>query len=238
MRSSTLFSMGLLALSVSLGVAGCGDDDDDDNTGAAGKGGGGSSSTAGKGGASGSSSTAGKGGSNSTAGKGGTNGASGEDGGGGEPATAGGGPVGGESAGGNGAGGAAAGADSGGQTGEGGGAGQTAEADVGVNGADVMTDGEGFSLYIRDTDTAGDTPVSSCSGGCLATWPVFYVDAPNVPAELDASDFDSFERADAAMQSTYKGWPLYRFAADTQPGQTNGAAIDTWHVVKIPFVAP
>lgn len=237
MRSSTLFSMGLLALSVSIGVAGCGDDDDDGNNTTAGSAGkGGNTSTAGKGGSGGSSNTtAGKGGSNTTAGKGGTDGGGGE-GGGTEPATGGNGPIGGETSGGTG--GAAAGADTGGQTGEGGGGGETqAAADVQVNDADVLTNAAGFSLYVFDDDTASmDAPVSACSGGCLGAWPVFLAENPTVSAELDAADFRTFTRGDAAKQTTYKGHPLYRFTGDALPGATNGdGSGGKWHVVKIPF---
>jgi predicted lipoprotein with Yx(FWY)xxD motif len=228
MRSSTLFSMGLLALSVSMGVVGCGDDDDDDTTSSAGKGG--TTSTAGKGGSSGSNSTAGKGGSNGTAGKGGTNGGGGDDGNAGQ---AGGGaaPVGGESPGGNGAGGAAGG-DTGGQTGEGGGGGETqAAADLNVNDAGFLTDEAGFVLYTRDGDTVSATePDSTCASGCPG-WPAFAAENPTVSAELDASDFLFFDGS-LGEQTAYKGAPLYNFVGDVAPGQTNGNA-GIWHAVKI-----
>ena len=211
MRSSTWFSLGLLAVTVSMGVAGCSDDDDD-----------GGATTAGKGGGS-----AGKGG---TAGGGGTDtGNAGEPGGGSAP-------VGGEPSGGSAAGGAS-GADAGGVTGEGGAAGAAASTDVELHN-NIFTDADGFSLYLREGDTASTTdPVSACAAPCAA-WPVFAVEDPTVPAELDAADFRVFD-GDNGTQATYKGWPLYYFSGDLAPGATNGDGLGgIWHLVKLPFVAP
>jgi predicted lipoprotein with Yx(FWY)xxD motif len=39
-------------------------------------------------------------------------------------------------------------------------------------------------------------------------------------------------RPDGATQATYDGLPLYRFAKDTEPGQTSGDGVKgTWHVI-------
>lgn len=107
--------------------------------------------------------------------------------------------------------------------------------------ADVLTDSAGFSLYIREGDTASTSdPVSGCTTvGCLKQWPLFAVENPSVPAELSADDFGVFERPDGEKQATYQGWPLYYFSGDVAPGDTNGDGLAAiWHAVKIPFVAP
>jgi predicted lipoprotein with Yx(FWY)xxD motif len=223
MKSSTWLSIALASASVGFGLIGCGGDDDDD--------GGGNMSEAG-------SPSAGSGASSN----GGTavNAAGAESEGG--MATA---PIGGEpSAGGTPGmvtGGAPSTVDTGG-TGDGGaspGAGGATATDVQIH-AGVLTDSRGFSLYIREGDTASKTdPVSGCTAGCLTTWPLFAVEDPTVPDELSAADFGAFERPDGETQATYQGWPLYYFGADKAPGNTKGDGVGKiWHVVAIPFVAP
>jgi predicted lipoprotein with Yx(FWY)xxD motif len=68
---------------------------------------------------------------------------------------------------------------------------------------------------------------SNCSGACATNW-------PPVPAKgkltasggAMASDLGSITRSDGSRQLTYKGQPLYYFAGDSGPGQTNGQGID------------
>lgn len=95
----------------------------------------------------------------------------------------------------------------------------------------VLTDAEGNTLYFFTKDASVDN--SACMGGCVDIWPIFHVANLNVGAGLDATDFGSFERADGEQQTTYKGWPLYYFANDNAPGDTNGEGVnDVWFVAK------
>ncbi|HET9156118.1 MAG TPA: hypothetical protein VFN91_05585, partial [Myxococcaceae bacterium] len=94
--------------------------------------------------------------------------------------------------------------------------------------------------FALDVPAAGQqAAVSNCSGSCLAFWPVFNVATPAPAAGLNASDFGQITRADGAMQTTYKGFPLYLFAGDTASGQTNGDNVNAnggpWYVLKQPF---
>ncbi|MCK5440522.1 MAG: hypothetical protein KAJ23_01400 [Maribacter sp.] len=95
----------------------------------------------------------------------------------------------------------------------------------------ILTDAEGASLYFFSLDTK-DT--SACtSAGCLGAWPIFYQEDVIVDEGLDTSDFATIERADGAMQTTYKGWPLYYFAGDNTAGDTNGDKVnDVWFIAK------
>jgi len=95
----------------------------------------------------------------------------------------------------------------------------------------VMTDSAGNTLYFFSRDAA-DT--SACSGGCLAVWPVFYVEDLRLEdTSLHAGDFGTITRADGAKQTTYKGWPLYYYADDNAPGDVNGEAVNNvWYVAK------
>jgi len=94
----------------------------------------------------------------------------------------------------------------------------------------IITDSNGMTLYFFSKDAKG---TSLCTDGCLDNWPVFYEETITVDDGLDAADFGSITRADGSMQTTYKGWPLYYFANDAKPGDTNGdKVLDIWYVAK------
>ena len=95
----------------------------------------------------------------------------------------------------------------------------------------ILTDVDGNTLYYFTKDAEPDA--SACTGGCVTNWPVFYKSSPSIGMGLDAADFGSFQRADGAMQTTYKGWPLYYFVNDANAGDTNGEAKNNvWFVAK------
>jgi predicted lipoprotein with Yx(FWY)xxD motif len=97
-------------------------------------------------------------------------------------------------------------------------------------GGNYLTDNQGRTLYYFDKDTVGN---SACSGACLKLWPPFYSPNVVVPTGLDAADFGSITLADGSMATTYKGYPLYYYASDTQRGDTAGQAFkDVWYVVN------
>jgi predicted lipoprotein with Yx(FWY)xxD motif len=83
---------------------------------------------------------------------------------------------------------------------------------------------------------ANDIPASgasSCYGKCAVAWPVFSADTVRVSSPLDPADFGSITRTDGAKQTTYYGWPLYYYQADTKPGDLNGEnVLKTWFVLK------
>jgi predicted lipoprotein with Yx(FWY)xxD motif len=96
---------------------------------------------------------------------------------------------------------------------------------------DILADASGKSLYFFSLDHKGDT--SACAGGCADAWPAFYTDELTLSEGLSASDFGNITRADGTRQTTYKGWPLYYFANDTEAGQVNGeGANNVWFVAK------
>jgi predicted lipoprotein with Yx(FWY)xxD motif len=103
-----------------------------------------------------------------------------------------------------------------------------------------LTDKEGRTLYFFANDANGQ---SSCTGGCEAIWPAFFVD--NLKQEqladgLPIGGFGTITNASGKKQLTYKGWPLYYFAPSTggvntkeAPGQTGGEGIGgSWFVAK------
>ncbi|HEY6901188.1 MAG TPA: hypothetical protein VI233_11115, partial [Puia sp.] len=97
----------------------------------------------------------------------------------------------------------------------------------------ILTDSNGRSLYFFSND-AGDT--STCYGSCQTAWPVFYVDNPTLADGLKSSDFGTTTRRDNSKQLTYKGWPLYYYFQDAQPGDVKGDPIDRiWYVAKTDY---
>jgi predicted lipoprotein with Yx(FWY)xxD motif len=93
----------------------------------------------------------------------------------------------------------------------------------------VLVDADGMTLYLFENDTAG---VSTCNEGCSDTWPALTADDPTVGEGLDDGLLGTAPRDDGSNQVTYTGHPLYHFANDTAPGDTNGQEIgDVWYVV-------
>lgn len=89
--------------------------------------------------------------------------------------------------------------------------------------APFLTDGEGVTLYMFANDEPG---VSNCGAGCQANWPPFTGEATagegvgGVIATLESG------------QVTYNDQPLYYFAGDAAPGETNGQDVgNVWFVV-------
>lgn len=104
---------------------------------------------------------------------------------------------------------------------------ETGETDLGT----ILTDAEGLTLYMFGADQDGE---STCYDDCAATWPALTVDGEPVAGEdLDSSKLGTTERTDGTLQVTYAGQPLYYFASDAAPGDTNGQGIgDIWFVVS------
>ncbi|OLT09776.1 hypothetical protein BJF78_06100 [Pseudonocardia sp. CNS-139] len=97
----------------------------------------------------------------------------------------------------------------------------------------VVADGQGFTLYRFDQDTARPS-ASTCVAECAATWPPVVVD-PEGALDLqgvEQSDVGMVQRPDGTSQLTIGGWPVYRYAADSAPGQTGGQGVGgTWFAV-------
>jgi len=92
-----------------------------------------------------------------------------------------------------------------------------------------LTDGEGMTLYWFKNDSAG---TSTCSGGCVDNWPVFYRDKVEPAAGLKAEDFGTITRSDGSKQTTFRGYPLYYFVNDQKAGDMNGQGlINKWFTV-------
>jgi predicted lipoprotein with Yx(FWY)xxD motif len=87
-----------------------------------------------------------------------------------------------------------------------------------------LTDGSGHAVYLWVKDGVDK---SACSGACAGAWPPVPV-AGTLTASggAKASDLGTITRSDGTKQVTYDGHPLYYFAGDSGPGQTNGQGSD------------
>lgn len=97
-----------------------------------------------------------------------------------------------------------------------------------------LTDLEGKTLYIFKSDTPNSSE-STCYDSCAGAWPPYIVtETPNAAHDEVTDEIGTITRTDGSMQVTYNGWPLYYFAADTAPGNTNGhGASGVWFVANI-----
>ena len=88
----------------------------------------------------------------------------------------------------------------------------------------------GHTLYVFTQDEPG---VSNCTAGCIASWPPLLVPAGAQPSAGDGvgGELATIVRDGGDRQVTYKGAPLYFWANDAAPGETNGHEVGgVWFV--------
>jgi len=84
----------------------------------------------------------------------------------------------------------------------------------------ILVDGSGRTVYEFANDANG---TSACNDACAANWPPVAAPSP-LPASMSGvtGALGVITRQDGTSQLTIAGHPLYTFAGDTAPGQTNG----------------
>ena len=97
----------------------------------------------------------------------------------------------------------------------------------------IIVDGQGRTLYLFEGDKR---PASTCYGTCATDWPPATVNGKVAAGSgVLASSLGTTKRKNGAVEVTYHGHPLYRYAGDTRPGQVNGQALKAfgaeWYVV-------
>jgi predicted lipoprotein with Yx(FWY)xxD motif len=92
----------------------------------------------------------------------------------------------------------------------------------------VLVDSKGMTLYGLTTDSKG---TSTCADACASVWPPLTIEGTSLPAGLDAKLFSIVSRRDGTQQLEAGKWPLYRFAGDSAPGDTNGQGSEIFFVV-------
>jgi predicted lipoprotein with Yx(FWY)xxD motif len=97
----------------------------------------------------------------------------------------------------------------------------------------ILVDGQGRTLYTFDPENSGTIV---CTATCVPTWPPSLLPSgtttpragPGVTVKLG-----TIARPDGGTQVTAGNHPLYTFARDSAPGDTNGDGIaGKWHVAR------
>ena len=95
----------------------------------------------------------------------------------------------------------------------------------------ILTDADGMTMYLFTVDKRN---VSKCAGGCANAWPPVLASGDPAAGEgVTATALATITRDDGGSQVTYNGWPLYYFAFDNKPGDTNGQdSRGVWYTVS------
>ena len=97
-----------------------------------------------------------------------------------------------------------------------------------------LVDGQGHTVYLFQKDEGHE---SYCNGACAAVWPPLETSSkPTGSAGVDSAGLGTIKRDDGETQVTYRGHPLYYYAADAStPGKTKGEELEQfgaeWYVV-------
>jgi len=99
---------------------------------------------------------------------------------------------------------------------------------------EILVDSSGRTIYLFKKDSATR---SACGGACAGDWPPVRASGkPTVGRGANASLVGTTVRPDGNPQVTYNGQPLYLYAGDEKPGDTNGQGLTTfgalWWVVS------
>jgi predicted lipoprotein with Yx(FWY)xxD motif len=93
-----------------------------------------------------------------------------------------------------------------------------------------LVDKQGRTLYAFKSDKNGK---SVCTGECAKVWLPFIKLNNGIVDSSITGALGTFERADKSLQMTYIGQPLYLYAKDLKPGDTNGNNFNNlWTIVK------
>jgi predicted lipoprotein with Yx(FWY)xxD motif len=97
----------------------------------------------------------------------------------------------------------------------------------------ILVDTSGRTLYLFQADKPN---VRTLSQAGLAVWPAFTTTAtPQAKDGANAHQINTITGPGSGRQVTYNGHPLYRYAGDQQPGDTNGQGLNQfgakWYVL-------
>jgi predicted lipoprotein with Yx(FWY)xxD motif len=97
----------------------------------------------------------------------------------------------------------------------------------------MLVDAHGRTLYLFEADKPN---MSNCSSACLSLWPPLDATAkPQAKGGVVASKIGLIPGAGGKSEVTYNGHPLYYYAPDQKPGDTQGQGLNQfgakWYVL-------
>ncbi|MGW4206046.1 SCO0930 family lipoprotein [Streptomyces sp. NPDC004726] len=96
---------------------------------------------------------------------------------------------------------------------------------------EIVIDKNGMTVYRFMKDSAWPMK-TACTADCLKKWPVVAPVDKNDTKGILKKGFVTFNRPDGIKQQTIDCWPIYTFAGDAKPGDTNGQGVGgTWFAV-------
>ena len=102
-------------------------------------------------------------------------------------------------------------------------------------GTGYLTDAAGQALYVLEDNAGGQR----CDAACEEAWPPVLTEEarPLADPRIGAGGAGALPRQDGGQHVTYRGQPLYRYAADRGAGRTAGDGVEDqwgrWSVVEV-----
>ena len=94
----------------------------------------------------------------------------------------------------------------------------------------ILVDAQTRTLYLFQKDSGTR---SACFDACASDWPPVRTNAkPTVDGGASSSLLGTAPRSDGEQQVTYSGHPVYLFAGDKKPGETNGQGGGGWFALS------
>jgi predicted lipoprotein with Yx(FWY)xxD motif len=88
----------------------------------------------------------------------------------------------------------------------------------------ILTNSSGMTLYAFAADIRG---ASHCDATCLQYWPPVAPGSSFAPPADVSAKLGKITGTNGSPQLTVDGWPVYTYAGDHVPGDTNGQGLDT-----------
>ncbi|WP_151475606.1 SCO0930 family lipoprotein [Streptomyces albicerus] len=102
---------------------------------------------------------------------------------------------------------------------------------------EIVVDKNGMTVYRFEKDTPWPMK-TACLGECLEKWPVVEpvdaADTKGIDNKVEGRrGYVVLNRPDGLKQQSIDCWPMYTFAGDKKPGDTNGQGVGgTWYVMS------
>ena len=86
----------------------------------------------------------------------------------------------------------------------------------------IVVSDQGYAVYMSDSDSQ-NPPKSVCYNACTKKWiPLLTSGEVTLDGAVPSGVVGTLKRWDGGTQLTLRGWPLYLFAGDKQPGEITG----------------